>query len=156
MRGNQFSIVLLEDSKNAPMDLLLLADPSLEKINEYINESICFIGKLQENIIGVLALYPIDNRTAEIKNIAVSLKYNGMGYGSALLTHAIEFAKVKNLKQIVIATGNSSHRALEIYQKAGFVITHIEKDFFVKGYEAPIFENGIQCVDKIFLSKDLI
>lgn len=44
---------------------------------------------------------------------------------------------------------------LALYQKCGFRMTGIDKDFFVRHYEEAIFENGIQVVDMVRLSQDI-
>ncbi|HEY8415097.1 MAG TPA: hypothetical protein VIK99_04920 [Thermaerobacter sp.] len=72
-----------------------------------------------------------------------------------LIGHAIETARQQGYKTIEIGTGNSSIGQLALYQKFGFRITGIDRDFFVRRYRKPIWENGIQCRDMIRLSQDL-
>src|SRR5690606_12861387 len=96
-----------------------------------------------------------DNETIEIKNISVQSSYQGKGLGTLLLKHAIDKAKSSGFKRIVIGTGNSSIGQLYLYQKAGFRITQIKRDFFRTNYDEPIIENGIECRDMIVLMKEL-
>ena len=43
----------------------------------------------------------------------------------------------------------------EVYQKEGFEMKEIVKDFFLYNYDKPIYENGIQCKHMIILNKNL-
>ncbi|MBJ4025620.1 GNAT family N-acetyltransferase, partial [Salmonella enterica subsp. enterica serovar Derby] len=77
------------------------------------------------------------------------------GIGRQLVMHAIETAKAQGFKTIEIGTGNSSIGPLALYQKCGFRITGIDRNFFLRHYEKPIYENGMRCIDMIRLSLDL-
>ena len=131
--------------------LLLLADPTKEKIDSYIKKSDCFVLELNTEIVGVLLLQKIDNTSLEIKNIAVSEKHQNKGYGKQLIKYVIN--KVKNEKEnkLVVCTGNSSINQLGLYQKLGFRIFDIQYNYFTKNYSSPILENGILCEHKICL-----
>lgn len=137
-----------------PMNLLLLADPSKEKVEEYLQKGSCYVLG-EEEVVGVYVLLEISPNTVEIMNVAVSEEMQGKGLGKKLILDAIEKAKVAGYERIVIGTGNSSLNQLALYQKCGFRITAIDRDFFIRNYEEEIYENGIQCVDMIRLSLDL-
>lgn len=147
----KFSIKLLTDKSLYPYDLLLLADPSIEAIKQYLSQGECYIASIQQEILGVIILQKTKNFTFEIKNVSVSPKYQKKGIGSKLISYCILQAKAKHAKQIEIATGNSSIYQLALYQKLGFKIQSIQKNYFLKYYPNPIFENRIQCTDKIIL-----
>ena len=153
MDNHLFKIELCMKKSLLPMDLLLLADPSFEKIKEYITEGFCFIGSVEDLNIAVMVLKEVSPSKIELKNLAVAESYQSKGYGKLLLDHAISFSRKEGYKQLIVTTGNSSFRPLKIYKQAGFVISHIEKGYFVKKYKEPIFENGLQCVDRVVLVK---
>ena len=50
---------------------------------------------------------------------------------------------------------NISTMQFALYQKMGFEIQEIWKNYFVNNYPEAIFEHGIQCKDMIRLSMDL-
>lgn len=106
-------------------------------------------------IIGVYVLLPTRPETVEIVNVAVKEDYHNQGYGKQLVLHAIEMAKDEGYKTIEIGTGNSGVIQLALYQKCGFRMTSIDRDFFIRHYDKPIFENGIQVIDMVRLSQDL-
>jgi len=138
-----------------PMNLLLDADPSVEMVEEYLANGVTVVGEHDGNLIGVYVLLEINPETIEIMNIAVAEEWQGQGIGRQLIEHAIRFAKEKGYHVIRIGTGNSSVGQLALYQKCGFRLVGIETDFFVIHYPEPIFENGIQCRDKIRLEIQL-
>jgi ribosomal protein S18 acetylase RimI-like enzyme len=153
----QFQIHRLNENelKIEQFSLLLLADPSEKMIREYCHNGLIFGMKKAEEFIGIMVLLPIEVECIEIKNIAVKESDQGNGYGKQLLNYAILFAKQNGYKSIQIGTGNSSLYQLGLYQKCGFRMVRIEKDFFTRNYEEELFENGIQCRDMVILEMRL-
>ncbi|SFC35396.1 Acetyltransferase (GNAT) family protein [Bacillus sp. OV322] len=100
-------------------------------------------------------LLPTRPETAELVNVAVAKEKRGKGIGKELVMHAIKSAKEKGYKTIEAGTGNSSIDQLALYQKCGFRMNSIDRDFFIKHYHEEIYENGIQCRDMVRLSQDL-
>ncbi|ANU15452.1 GNAT family N-acetyltransferase [Planococcus halocryophilus] len=145
----------LRKGEKIPMELLLLADPSSEIVEEYINRGECFIAELGHQTVGVYVLLPTRPEIVELVNVAVIEDQHGKGIGKQLVLDAIRVAKTKGYKTIEIGTGNSSVGQLALYQKCRFRIIGIDMDFFIRHYSEEIFENGIQCRDMIRLSQDL-
>ncbi|WP_210365203.1 GNAT family N-acetyltransferase [Bacillus sp. REN3] len=148
-------IRLMEKDEQPPWDLLLLADPSKDMVSGYLSDGITYIAESQDGISGVIVLLPKSPVTSEIINLAVKEDSQGKGIGKLLLQHAIDAAKKAGFKRIEIGTGNSSINQLAMYQKAGFRITGVDKEFFIRNYDKPIFENGIRCRDMIRLSMEI-
>ncbi|OBZ15068.1 acetyltransferase [Bacillus sp. FJAT-27264] len=138
-----------------PMELLLLADPSVSVIEGYIERGECYIALVELEIVGVYVLLPTRPGTAELVNIAVVEHLHGQGIGKQLVQHAIATAKAQGYKIIEIGTGNSSLHQLGLYQKCGFRIIGVDRDYFIRHYPEVIFENGLQCIDMIRLAQDL-
>jgi ribosomal protein S18 acetylase RimI-like enzyme len=143
------------DQAEVPFALLLLADPSRSKIDEYLEDSTIYVATIGEEVIAVYVLYPISEDTIEIKNIAAQEPYQGLDIGKYMLDHASETVKCMGFKKVVIGTGNSSIAQLKLYQKQGFDISGIRKHFFIHNYPEPIIENGIVCRHLIVLTKEL-
>lgn len=139
-----------------PWNLLLLADPSKEKIEEYLEKGETYIALIDNKIVGVYVLVPIDKDEIELKNIAVDENYQGKGIGKKLVLDAIDRAKKHYYKCIIVGTGNSSLNQLALYQKCGFRIIGLDKGFFTRNYTEEIVEDGIRCVDMIKLSITLV
>lgn len=147
--------IRLEKQDEIPYELLLLADPSKEVVDSYLKKSVVFIAKLNEETIGVVVLFSLDNNDVEIKNIAVKPQFQGKGLGSYLINSVLKNLEVKNYRNIFIGTANSSISQLYLYQKLGFKIVEIWKNFFVDNYVEPIYENGIQAKHMIRLKKEI-
>lgn len=103
-------------------------------------------------LLGVFVLTSLAADTIELMNIAVHSDYRGKGFGKILLAEAVRRARVLGANRIEVGTGNSSIDQLAFYQKAGFRITGVDHDFFVRNYPEPLEENGIPCRDMVRLT----
>jgi GNAT superfamily N-acetyltransferase len=56
-----------------------------------------------------------------LEDLVVHKEYQGQGYGSMLLKHAIEFAKQKNFLRITLLTDRPENVAQAFFRKHGFV-----------------------------------
>ncbi len=136
-----------------PYDLLLLADETIEIIDRYAKNGQIYVLEVNGQIIAVYVLQVIGPERIEIKNIAVHSHYQGQGIGKFMLRDATTKAKEQGYGTILIGTANGAIKQLYLYQKEGFEITSIKKNFFVDNYPAPVFENGILCKHMIMLEK---
>ncbi|MFP7478841.1 GNAT family N-acetyltransferase [Terribacillus saccharophilus] len=139
----------LNPTETPPIDLLLEADPSKTKIESYLRHGSCFIAETNNHISGIYVMIPTSPDTAEVMNISVKEADQGKGIGKKLIHHAIEQARLQGYAYLEVGTANSSINQIAFYQKCGFRMTAIDHDFFLRHYEEPIFENGIQCRDMV-------
>lgn len=135
--------------------LLLDADPAKSLVDEYVSRSSVFEAKKDEKTVGIIVLLPTRPETLEIVNLATSANHRGKGIATALIQHALKFAKEKNYRTIEIGTGSIGFEQLYLYQKCGFRMDSIDRDFFVRHYEEEIIENGLVLKDMVRLSQDL-
>ncbi len=155
MQVNDSMIRQLRKEEEIPYDLLLLADETIKAIDKYIKDSEIYIFESENKVIAVYVLQIINKGIIEIKNIAVSEKHQGQGIGEFLLKDAINRVKENGFKTIIIGTGDAAVKQLYLYQKVGFEIFDIKKNFFIDNYPEPIFENEIQLKHMIMLKKEL-
>lgn len=151
----KLSIRPLKPEEALPLDLLLLADPSEEMLNQYLEGSEILVAESGNEVVGVCVVCRIDDQTAEIKNIAVSEDQQGKGIGRSLLKEAGITAAAVGFKKLIIGTGDTGFRQIRMYQAAGFEISDVKKNFFVDNYPEPLYENGLLIKDMIVLSKSL-
>lgn len=140
------------ENKKQFLNLLLLADEQESMIDKYLERGDLFA--LYDNglkSVCVVTRESVD--VCELKNIATYEKWQGNGYGSKLLHHIFLHYKGKYTTMIV-GTGDSPW-ILQFYEKNGFKISHRVKNFFIDNYDHPMFDNDIQLVDMIYLSKAL-
>ena len=133
-----------------PMQLLLLADPSLQHVRSYLPGSTVFVGDEGLGPVAV-AVVKIFEDNAELWNIAVAEHRQRCGLGQTLLAHVIAWARESGARRLHVGTGNSSFGPMAFYQKNGFRMAEVTRDFF-EGYEPPIVENEISCRDMILFS----
>lgn len=142
----------IENNKKRYIDLLLLGDEDEKMIDKYLERGEMYI--LDDNGIKAECVVTDEgNKILEIKNIAVSPKFQKQGYGKKL----IEFITEKyseNFSVIQAGTGDSP-LTIPFYEKCGFRKSHIVKNFFIDNYKNPIYEEGIQLIDMIYLQKNL-
>ena len=143
------------NKEKAPIELLLLADPSEKSIKKSLKNGSSFVALNNDEIVGAYILVSQKKGTLEIVNIAVPEGMQNKGIGKLLVADAIKRAKKAGAKKLLVGTGNSSLNQLAFYKKCGFVICGTKKDYFIKKYEKPIFENGVRCRDMIRLEMDL-
>lgn len=136
------------------MPLLLLADPSEELVRGYANPQNTVGATLEGEPIGVYVLVDKGDQLMELKNIAVRADWQGKGLGKILIGHALERAGDHGALRMEVGTGNSSLDQIAFYEKAGFKRDRVDEGFFLRNYAEPIFENGIQCTDMIYLIRE--
>ena len=149
---NELVITRPKQSNEAlPKELLLLADPDWLQVEKYMDRSSWIVAEISGRIIGVCGYMPVDASSAEIMNAAVNPDFQGKGYGKQLILRTLEQSINEGYQKIIVRTGNSSLDQLGLYQKCGFRMVRIERDYFVNNYPEPIYENGIHCRDQVVL-----
>lgn len=141
--------------ESPPTALLLLADPSPVAVGKYMLDGQCFVGEMDGSVVGVYVLMPIHPDVVELVNVAVSETEQGKGLGKRLVLHAIEQARKGGYRTIEVGTGSTGVVQLALYQKCGFRMAAIDRDYFIRNYDEPIYENGIRLRDRVVLSQDL-
>jgi len=136
------------------MSLLLIADPSEIKINEYLHGANCFGAFVNEELVGVCITNSNINGEIEIFNIASLPNERKKGIGSNLLKFVINECSKRAVKKLVLGTGTFGYQ-LTFYQRLGFRVDSVLKDFFTTNYDHPIYEDGIQHHDMLRLAINL-
>lgn len=143
------------NTEDYPYDLLLLADETVEAINKYLYDSAVYIVKNSAETIGVFCLFPIDEQTVEIKNIAVAEKWQGKGIGSFMMKNIEEIARQNSYRKIIVGTADCGIKQLHFYNKNGYTAYAVKENFFLENYTQPIYENGIMLKNMIMLKKEV-
>ena len=138
---------------DVPMSLLLLADPSERKLRDYLPNTSCFVRRQEGEVIAVAAIKNCGADTYELMNLAVSPTHQQTGIGTALLREVIDVYRQRGAVSLIVGTGSFGY-PLKFYQKLGFRVVSVERDFYLQHYDEPIFESGILLRDMIRLAFD--
>jgi len=142
----------ITNNKKQYLDLLLLADEHENMIDKYLANGDMF-ALYDDDLKTVCVVVAIDEETCELKNIATYKKYQGKGYAKALIKFISDFYK-NTYKTMLVGTGEAP-TILSFYESCGFEKSHRIKNFFTDNYDHPMFEDGIQLVDMVYLKKQL-
>lgn len=136
---------------DAPIELLLLADPSEDKVRSYLPVSRCFVASSDGDVVGACLVQPLGAGVHEMMSIAVQPVRQRSGYGTALLKWVLDFFRESGARRMDVGTGTFGYQ-LAFYQRQGFRVAAIDRDFFVNNYPEPIFEDGIRLFDMLRLT----
>ncbi|MFQ3786306.1 GNAT family N-acetyltransferase [Halomonas sp. A29] len=143
--------IKLVPSADAPLDLLLEADPSTDTIRRYLASSSCYVATIGNETVGAYVIQSMGDGIHELMNIAVTPAHQGKGIGAKLLEHAVNMARELGARRLELGTGTFGYQ-LTFYQRAGFRVVAVERDYFLIHYDEPIYENGIQHKDRLRLA----
>ncbi|MGO5073549.1 GNAT family N-acetyltransferase [Clostridium sporogenes] len=144
-------IRIIKENKRSFLDLLLLADEQESMIDKYLESGEMF-ALYDRDLKSICVVTNEEEGIYEIKNLATYEKYQGQGYGSRLIKYIFEYYK-DNCKTMFVGTGDSP-LTIPFYKHCGFKISHRVENFFADNYDHPIYENGIQLIDMVYLKKD--
>ena len=106
------------------------------------------------DLCGACLVLPDRNDAAEILNLAVLPSKQGQGIGTTLLRWTLEQLSAQGIHRVELGTGSFGPQ-LTFYQRLGFRVTQVQRDYFLTHYAEPLFEQGIQHKDRLWLSLDL-
>ena len=133
----------LTSDKSAVIKLLQLNTPEYFDPSEVV-EFTDYLDKKREDYFVVLRKSKIvgagginyipDENTARISWDMIHPEYQGQGVGKELIQYRIGLIKAssKNIELIVVRTTQLTYK---FYQKMGFVLDKIEKDFWAKDFD---------------------
>ncbi|QDK83605.1 GNAT family N-acetyltransferase [Spirosoma sp. KCTC 42546] len=147
---------VLDEAEQIPYDLLLLSDDTKDAINKNLHDGELFVGVHTNRLIAAFILKVVEKDTIEIKNIAVLEELQGKGIGVILIKFIVKTAQTRGVKTLLVGTCDQCVKEIDFYQKNGFKISTIRKNFFIDNYAEPIYENGNQLKDMVMLSMDLV
>ncbi|HCO66574.1 MAG TPA: GNAT family N-acetyltransferase [Dysgonomonas sp.] len=145
-------IVKITHNKKRYLDLLLLADEQEDMIDKYLPDGDMF-ALYDDDLKTICVVAAIDEETCELKNIATYQKYQGKGYARSLIKYISDLYK-NDYKTMLVGTGEIP-AILSFYESYGFERSHYVRNFFTDNIDHPIFEDGIQLIDMVYLKKKL-
>jgi N-acetylglutamate synthase-like GNAT family acetyltransferase len=105
---------------------------------------------LDENQLVGAATVHWQSDESEIEYIAVASHLRGQGFGKALIALLLQEARQRHVPSLLVGTASSSLDNLAFYQKCGFRVDHVRRDFF-SYIQPPIILYGIPIRDMLVL-----
>ena len=141
-----------DNDKTKYMDLLLIADEQVSMIEKYLYRGEMF-ALIEDDVKALCVVTQERPGVYELKNIVTVPKYQRKGYGQNLISFIADYYKESG-SELYVGTGDCP-MILNFYEKCGFTKSHIVKNFFVDHYDHPMYEDGKQLVDMIYLKRHL-
>lgn len=147
------NIIKVTENKKLYLPLLLTADEQENMIDRYLRHGEMYV--IDDG--GIKAECVVTNEgngVLEIKNIAVSERDRGRGYGKTLIEFVAETYK-ERFSVLQVGTGDSP-LTMPFYEKCGFSRSGVIENFFTDNYDHLIFECGIMLRDMIIMQRKLL
>lgn len=147
-------IVQITEKKKQYLDLLLLADEQEEMIDRYLERGDMFVLQDEHKKAIAVAVVTVEgDNVVELKNLAVLKEEQGKGYGKRMIEYVCKFYSEK-YRILFVGTGDVDV-TVGFYKHCGFTYSHRVKNFFIENYDHPIYEDGVQLKDMVYLSKNI-
>lgn len=146
------NIFEVKDNKKDYLQLLLLADEQENMIDQYLERGTMYVLD-DAGIKAVCVVTDEGDENLEIKNIATEPQHQRKGYGRILIEFIIQKYR-HQYAALLVGTGDSP-LTVPFYEKCGFRRSHVVKNFFLDHYDHPIWEEGRQLIDMIYLKMEL-
>jgi len=156
-QAGAIEIGLHSGSRDALASLFSEADDSESEIAGYRDLGDVLVARHSGTIVGHVQIVGTGEAgTAEIKSIAVYEERRSRGIGTALIQAALGRCRGQDVRLVRLATAAASIDALKFYQRQGFRIRRVIRDFYTpeRGYR-PLLLNGIPLLDELILDIDL-
>jgi ribosomal protein S18 acetylase RimI-like enzyme len=147
------------ESREDYVPLLLLADEPVP-LSTYVNDGDLYVLRNEDGTaLGVTLVLPYrdEPHTVELKAVAVDANTHNRGLGKRMLRGVLDDLRDRGMTRVVVGTSNAGIGQIAFYQKAGFRLLSIERDYLTpeKGYDPDARENGLPHRDMVWLDQYL-
>ncbi|MDR1569103.1 MAG: GNAT family N-acetyltransferase [Oscillospiraceae bacterium] len=136
------------DNKRSYLPLLLLADEDERSIDAYIDRGDLY-ALFDDGLKSVCVVTDEGDGSFELQNLATDPAFQRKGYASALIKY-IKLEYAERGRTLWVGTGDSP-LTIPFYKHNGFAYSHTITDEILRHYDHPIYENGVQLRDKVYL-----
>lgn len=140
------------------LPLFLLADDSMVCVRSYYQTGVLLVLRADDGAVrGLTLVVHGADGSVELKAVAVARELHGRGVGRRMLGLVLSELRNAGVRRVTVGTASSGIGQLAFYQKTGFRLRRIERDFFTtaSGYPPGIEENGIALRDMVWMDQDL-
>lgn len=141
------------------LPLLLLADEP-EPLRAYLQAGDLYALRAESGAsLGVTHVMPVPDEpgTVELRAVAIAPDQHNKGLGQKMLAAVLADLRQRGTRRVVVGTSNAGIGQIAFYQKAGFRLWRIERDYFTpeKGYDPAERENGLPHRDMVWFDRAL-
>lgn len=151
------TISLHSGSREPLAGLFSEADDSETEIAGYRELGDVLVALDGGEIVGHVQIVPSAGKDIfEVKSLAVQENRRSQGIGTVLIKAALSHCRERQAKVVLVATAAASTDALKFYQRLGFRISRVIRDFYgpARGYRS-LQLNGIPLLDEVILDFQL-
>ena len=136
--------------KKRCLDLLLLADPCEEMVDRYLADGEMYAVFDGDEIVCECVMHERADGQIELKNLATLPSRQRSGLASMLLREMFRLYAGRYERMYVGTCGAES-----FYMSLGFRYAYTDAGFFTRNYPEPVIDNGVQCIDMVYLVREL-
>ena len=148
------------DGRVALLPLLYLADSAEAHVQAHLDDGDLFALVDDDTIIGTVQAVARDDEpgTVELTLVAVAEVHQRRGVGKQLIALVLDELRRLGYERAVVGTSNAGISEIAYYQKCGFRLLSIERDYFdeARGYDGTEMENGIVHRDLVWFDQSLV
>ena len=151
--------VAADETREPYVPLLLLADEP-EPLRGYLESGDLYV--LEDDTgtpLGVTLAVPHRDgeNVVELKAVAVTVDQHNRGLGQRMLALVLSAVRERGARRVIVGTSNAGIGQIAFYQKAGFRLWRIERDYFTpeRGYDPDARENGLLHRDMVWFDRTL-
>jgi ribosomal protein S18 acetylase RimI-like enzyme len=143
--------------RRAYLELLREAEDSMSEIESYLDVGDLFLYTDRENVIGHVLVTPLGPDERELKNLAIVEGRRRLGFGRSMIGAVLAELKDRGVRRVEVATSGADTGNLEFYQRCGFRLLRIERDYFspARGYPEGFSLFGLPATDLVALDQTL-
>lgn len=141
------------ENKTKYMDLLLLTDPQRDMIYRYLDTGDMFALYEGKELCTLAVVTVSGNQECEIRNLVTTYGNGGKGYTRAMIHYLSERYR-SECDTMYVGTWDYEE-SMRAYKKGGFEYSHTLNDYYVHNYQEPIYLDGKQMTDLVYLKKQL-
>ena len=142
------------------LPLLFLADSAEDHVRAHVDDGHLFALVVDESMVGAVQAVATegDRDTVELTLVAVGEAHQGKGLGRRRLVLVLEELRGLGFRRALVGTSNAGIGQLAFYQRCGFRMLSVERDYFDadRGYDGTEMENGIVHRDLVWFDQSLV
>lgn len=147
--------LVLSHDTHTLIPILKEADEDTNRIAEILAETAnsAYLIMAAETCLGAVVTHWHPHES-EIIYIAIDEAFRGKGYGKSAFALIRAEAQKRQTQSLLVGTANSSIDNIAFYQKCGFRLDSVRKDYF-HYLATPVYEFGIQMRDMLLLRMEI-